>query len=245
MNLWRIGLIGLVIVNVLLLAAQLGGVGHPQMHMQEPGLRAEWVKLVQPWVQAEDATQSSSTAPQAQPPKIDLKAGQLELQEAIETASNGVFNNQALNLECRLWGPLLQGDDVRVQEALRDWPGQVDRLERQVPVGYVVYLPKSVVDAGQSMGQLAGKGVTDAFYMNTPGPMQGTISLGLFRDQQRAIQHQSELRAKGVLGVEIRERLGPTRIFFELRGSPTQVAELQQMYTLNPKGELKNCPQVP
>ncbi|HEX4918445.1 MAG TPA: hypothetical protein VFV43_11150 [Limnobacter sp.] len=243
MNPWHLGLIGLGVLNVLLLATHWWGVGNPGERMQEPGLRAEWVKLEKPWVQ--DQANEASVAPaQAPQPKIDLKAGQAQLEEAIESASNGVFNNQPLGPECRLWGPFLQSDYVRIEEALRGWPGQVSRMERQVPVGYVVYLPKSVVDAGQSMGQLAGKGITDSFYMNTPGPMQGTISLGLFRDRQRASQHQAELRAKGVLGVEIRERLGPTRVFFELRGSPAQMVELQQIYALNPKAELGACPQA-
>ncbi|HEX4880308.1 MAG TPA: hypothetical protein VFV39_10720 [Limnobacter sp.] len=240
MSPWHVGLALLLLVNVALFFSQLLGVGSQLAHMEEPGLRADWVGIERPWAAPPPAGVAASAA-DAPAPKIDLKAGQAQLQDAIENASNGVFNNRPLGLECRMWGPFLPSDYVRTEEALRAWAGQVARLERQVAVGYVVYLPKPVVDSGQGMGQLAGKGIADAFYMNTPGPMQGTISLGLFRDRLRAVQHRAELQAKGIDGVEIRERLGPTRVFFELRGSPGQLGDLQQIYNLNPKAELQPC----
>ncbi|WP_370261667.1 hypothetical protein [Limnobacter sp.] len=240
MTLWRLALAALVVLNLALLAYQSLGPSPQEKRMLEPGFRADWVEVQRPWL--EPAATAQALVASSVAPKIDLQAGQAQLELAIENASNGSLGNRPVDLECRLWGPFLPGDQVRIEEALKPWGGQVTRTERQVPVGYVVYLPKAAVDSGQGMGQLAGKGITDAFYMNTPGPMQGTISLGLFREKLRAVQHRNELLAKGVEGVDIRERLGPVRVYFELRGSPAQAAELQQIYALNAKAELVNCP---
>lgn len=79
------------------------------------------------------------------------------------------------------------------------------------------------------------------FYITTPGPLQGTISLGLFRDVERANVQRDDLIKRGVAGVQIRERLGPVRVFFELRGTPDQIKSVQSIFELNSKGELKAC----
>lgn len=80
-------------------------------------------------------------------------------------------------------------------------------------MGYVVYLPQDIVNSGVGIEQLSGKGIADMFYITTPGPLQGTISLGLFRDLDRANVQKDDLTRRGIAGVQIRERLGPARVF--------------------------------
>lgn len=237
MNGWR-ALLGLFVAgNLGFLVWGLLGVGSTTRAIDAPGLRAEWVKVERPWTQAVDVVLS----PQPPAPKINLKQEQAKLDSAIENASKQVLDNPKKNQQCSVWGPLLQSESARVQESLSDWNGDFERLERQVPVGYVVYLPQDIVNSGVGIDQLSGKGITDMFYITTPGPLQGTISLGLFRDLDRANIQKDDLGKRGVAGVQIRERLGPARVFFELRGTSAQIEAVESIFKLNRKGELKPC----
>jgi hypothetical protein len=237
MNGWRVLAVLLLLGNVALLGFGVLTSNGSQKAIDSPGLRAEWVVIERPWDQAVEVLR----APVAPAPKIDLKQGQAQLDSAIENASKQVFENPKTTQTCLLWGPLLQSESARVQEALLSWGGETDRLERQVPVGYVVYLPQDIVNSGVGIDQLSGKGITDMFYITTPGPLQGTISLGLFRDLDRANAQKADLARRGVEGVQIRERLGPVRVFFELRGNATQIETVRSVFELNRKGELKPC----
>ena len=237
MNGWRVLAVLLLLGNVALLGFGVLTSNGSQKAIDSPGLRAEWVVIERPWDQAVEVLR----APVVPAPKIDLKQGQAQLDSAIENASKQVFENPKTTQTCLLWGPLLQSESARVQEALLSWGGETDRLERQVPVGYVVYLPQDIVNSGVGIDQLSGKGITDMFYITTPGPLQGTISLGLFRDLDRANAQKADLARRGVEGVQIRERLGPVRVFFELRGNATQIETVRSVFELNRKGELKPC----
>jgi hypothetical protein len=237
MNGWRFLMVVLLLGNLALLASGIFLNNNSQKVIDSPGLRAELVGIERPWGQPVDVVRTP--APLA--PKIDLKQGQAQLDTAIENASKKVFDNPNGNQVCLLWGPLLQSESARVQEALLNWGGVTDRLERQVPVGYVVYLPQDIVNSGVGIDQLSGKGIADMFYITTPGPLQGTISLGLFRDQERASAQKADLARRGVEGVQIRERLGPVRVFFELRGNASQIQAVRSVFELNRKGELKPC----
>lgn len=237
MNGWRVLLGALVVGNLGFLAWGLTGEGESMRTIDGPGLRSDWVAIERPWQQAVDVV----LAPAAPAPKINLKEGQAQLDSAIETASKQVFEDPKNNQQCLLWGPLLQSESARVQDALVNWGGETERLERQVPIGYVVFLPQDIVNSGVGIEQLSGKGITDMFYITTPGPLQGTISLGLFRDLDRANVQKADLAQRGVEGVQIRERLGPVRVFFELRGTPDQIESVRSIFTLNRKGDLKAC----
>jgi hypothetical protein len=237
MNGWRFLMVVLLLGNLALLASGIFLNNNSQKVIDSPGLRAELVGIERPWDQPVDVVRTP--APLA--PKIDLKQGQAQLDIAIENASKQVFDNLNSNQVCLLWGPLLQSESARVQEALLNWGGVTDRLERQVPVGYVVYLPQDIVNSGVGIDQLSGKGIADMFYITTPGPLQGTISLGLFRDLERARAQMADLARRGVEGVQIRERLGPVRVFFELRGNASQIEAVRSVFELNRKGELKPC----
>lgn len=237
MNGWRVLLVLLLLGNLVLLGLGVFANSNSQKAIDSPGLRADWVGIERPWDQAVEVVRTP--APVA--PKIDLKQGQAQLDTAIENASKQVFDSPNENQACLLWGPLLQSESARVQEALQNWGGATDRLERQVAVGYVVYLPQEIVNSGVGIDQLSGKGIADMFYITTPGPLQGTISLGLFRDLERANAQKANLARLGVQGVQIRERLGAVRVFFELRGNAAQIESVRSVYELNRKGELRSC----
>ncbi|HEX4855868.1 MAG TPA: hypothetical protein VFV28_03605 [Limnobacter sp.] len=234
---WRALLTALLMGNAALAAWGVFWAGDESSVLLTPGLRAEWVAVEKPWQQAVDVAQNS--APPG--PKINLKEGQAQLDRAIASANEQVSRNPDSNLQCLLWGPLLESESARVQASLAEWSGKIQRLERQVPIGYVVYLPQDIVNSGVGIRQLASQGITDMFFITTPGPLQGTISLGLFRDLDRAEVQKEELQRKGVNGVQIRERLGPVRVFFELRGTQAQITAARSAFELNRRGELGTC----
>lgn len=231
----------LLLANAGLAGWLMFGQASPDKTLSAPGLRAEWVAVEKPWAEAVDLSTVAARPPVAPAPKIDLKEGRASLNAAIETANQRVASNPLSDLQCRLWGPLLQSETTRVGDALVDWPGKKTRLERQVPIGFVVFLPQEIVSSGVGVEQLSDKGVKDMFYITTPGPLQGTISLGLFRERTRANLQRDDLLRRGVEGVEIRERLGPTRVFFELTGTTAQINTLKGIYDLNRRGELSPC----
>jgi len=234
---WRALLFVLLLGNVTLLAWGVFWAGDDSSELLTPGLRSEWVSVEKPWQQAVNVAQN----PAPPGPRINLKEGQAQLDRAIASASEQVARNPVSDQQCLLWGPLLESELARVQSSLADWGGKIQRQEKQVPVGYVVYLPQEIVNSGVGIKQLAGQGVTDMFFITTPGPLQGTISLGLFRDLERAGIQKEELQRKGIDGVQIRERLGPVRIFFELRGTPAQMDAVRSAFELNRRGELGSC----
>lgn len=237
MNAWKAMVGALLVANLVLLGWGLLGSGASLKQVESGGLRSEWVTVERPWQQAVEVVRSN--APVA--PKINLKEGLAQLDSAIQTASKQVFDDPKNSQACLQWGPLLQSESARVADSLANWGGVTDRQEKQVPVGYVVFLPKDIVNSGVGIEQLSGKGITDMFYITTPGPLQGTISLGLFRDVERANIQKDELIKRGVSGIQIRERLGPVRVFFELKGTPDQIKSVQSIFELNSKGELKTC----
>jgi hypothetical protein len=229
---------GVLLLNMLLL---LWGVfssssllGDRPKRSLSVGIRADLIQVSTPWVE-----QSLHTAPQAAV-KIDLKHSKESLEKAIGVASAKVEQEVIEPKQCKLWGPLLPNEWVRVADALAQWTGEVEKQERQVPVGYIVYLPKDKV-VGNTLTDLQRKGVTELFVINSQGPLQGTIALGSFRDLDRATVQKDQLIAKGVQGVSIRERLGPTRTFYQLLGNSKQMDELDGIFQLNRRGDLKGC----
>ncbi|MCQ8895390.1 hypothetical protein NQT62_02925 [Limnobacter humi] len=229
-------LIALTAANLSLLAWGASSWLVPGDSLVDAGWRSDWVQIEKPW-----EISVAPTAAKAPKPKIDVVQSQRELDSAIEAAAQTPQLVPVMQV-CRLWGPFVPNEADRIADALKTWPGQTRRTEREMPIGYVVYLPKAEVDRGLGLSQLAAKGVREMFYISAPGPMQGTISLGLFRDLTRARQQQADLVGKGVAGVEIRERLGPKRVYFELRGTAVQAGALRRVYELNPKGDLQDCP---
>ncbi|NJM31930.1 MAG: hypothetical protein HC848_02315 [Limnobacter sp.] len=129
----------------------------------------------------------------------------------------------------------------RVADALSGWKGRVQVQERQVPIGYIVFLPPSELTTGQTLDYLQSLGVLDVFLISTPGPLQGGVSLGMFREKERAVQQLEQLVAKGVRNLEIRERQGPQRTFYALYGTSAQMKAAREIYSLNRRGDLIGC----
>lgn len=228
--------LGVLNVSVFLLGLFAPSVfsGNKTVHALSAGVRADWVKIQTPWIKQNPVVTQAAT-------KIDLKQGRENLDKALAAGLAKVQQEVVEPRQCKLWGPLLPNEWVRVADALARWPGQIEKQERQVAVGYIVYLPADQAKGGASLLQLQRKGIKELFLMNEAGALQGAISLGLFRDLARATLQQQELLAKGVEGVLIQERLGPPRTFYRLTGTSAQITELDEIHRRNPRGSLQAC----
>lgn len=202
------------------------------------GLRADLVKVETPWLDAPLADRPAQL-------RLDLEQGREKLANAVKKGEAKIEREVPPALLCREWGPLLPDQIQRVKDSLADWTGQKEQQQKQTVIGYIVFLPKSRVDEGVDINALGQMGLTDLFYMTSPGPLKGGISMGIFRDQERAQQHLDELESRGVQGAELRPRLGTERTFFRLTGVEEQIKQLEKIYMLNRRSELGPCEPLP
>lgn len=235
---------GFAILNLLVLGLVWvrGGTlfGASPTESLSAGLRSEWVQVDKPWLtEGQSLMQASSRL--SGPNSVSLTQGKQDLKAALSEAQQKVNEEVRPQQFCLLWGPLLPDQRQRVMGALSKWTGLRQEVERRESLGFIVMIPKARVAQGENVAALAKKGISDVFFIGTPGPLQGGISVGMFRSKERANAQLSMLKDKGVLGAEVRERPGPVRIYFELKGISSQVDEVRQIYSSNPRGELTPC----
>lgn len=242
---WLLAL-GLLLLNLALFCVGLirGGqvFGPSDVLPLDQGLRSDWIAVERPWLlEGQLLAQASEPTPPA--PGIELGKGRAQLREAIAEAQHKVAGEVTPELICYEWGPLLPDQKTRVSNALKTWPGRKQEVEQRASLGYIVVIPKEQVQKGQTISTLTQKGLKDLFPINTPGPLQGSISAGIFRSEERALAQLEFLKERGVMGAQVRERPGPVRVFFKLEGTAEQVKTLQALYKTNTRGELNLCSQ--
>jgi len=89
--------------------------------------------------------------------------------------------------------------------------------------------------------QLSEKGVRDLYIIRAPGPDLNAISLGLFRTQERAERHLSDLHSLGVEGALVRPRI-PARYDVRLTGPETKLdAVAKRIRLIEPDTNVKTC----
>ena len=242
---WSIAAV-LILINlaVFCIALVRGGSlwGGTPVESLSAGLRSEWVQVDKPWL-TEGQLLSQASSRMAGPSPASLTQGNQDLKAALSEAQIKVNEEVKPEQLCLLWGPLLPDQKQRVVEALSKWAGARQEIERRESLGFIVIIPKSRVAQGENVAALAKKGISDVFFIGTPGPLQGGISAGMFRSKERANAQLSMLKDKGVIGAEVRERPGPVRIYFELKGTMAQVEQVRQIHKSNPRGELSDCDQ--
>lgn len=241
---WRFWMIMLLMLNGFVLVAALwrnfDWQASPPIQVNSPGLRSDALQVEKPW-------ESNSNLLAVPTPtgktfqSINLEEGRSQLNSALNQAEKKV-QEEVKPLEfCQLWGPLLPDQKTRVQGLLAKWPGKVEAVERKDSLGYIVIIPRAVVQQGLNVAELNKKGLKDLFVIGAVGPFQGAISAGIFRTKDRADAQLQFLVSKGIRGAEVRERPGPLRTFYRLTGSADQIKTLGNLYEANPRGELKAC----
>lgn len=241
---WWSVVVAFVILNLLVLCIALvrGGTlwSAKPTESLSAGLRSEWVQVDKPWL-TEGKSLSQASNRFNGPNSVSLTQGKQDLKAALSEAQIKVNEEVSPQQFCLLWGPLLPDQKQRVTGALGKWAGLRQEVERRESLGFVVIIPKARVAQGETVAALAKKGISDVFFIGTPGPLQGAISAGIFRSKERATAQLSMLKDKGVIGAEVRERPGPVRVYFELKGTSAQIDEVSQIYSINPRGELSEC----
>ncbi len=240
--LWWSVVVVLVLIHGVLFALNglnsVYGFSSAKIATSSMALRAEMIAVVRPWElefkKQQQLHESLMTA--------TVQGGE-GLSSVIENAQQVVRNEVTQPELCMRWGPLLSEQKNRVIDALAQWQGTWREVSRRSPVGYIVYLPQALVQQGIGLEKLTQLGIVDAFLMVESGPLQGAISLGMFRLESRALIHQQEMERRGLSGVVIQPRLGPPRTYVELIGVEQDMQALQAIYRLNPQSKLVDCAQ--
>ena len=95
--------------------------------------------------------------------------------------------------------------------------------------------------AERRANQLSEKGVRDLYIIREPGPDLHAISLGLFRTQERASLHLSDLESLGVEGAAVKPRT-PARYDVRLTGPDTRLdAVVKRVLLIEPDTNVKAC----
>ncbi|RZT38533.1 SPOR domain-containing protein [Cupriavidus agavae] len=187
----KILLIALLIANVLLLAGLLGAYGpeplsglfesqrEPQRVDQQ--VRGERMELLP----REGAPAPAAPAPRsAAPGTVTLASA-----PAGTCMEMGGFTAQTV---------LRARDDLAAIAAGNALP--VDQFERSEQVRWWVHLPAQATreNADRKLAELRRRKVTDVSVVNSDDPESFTVSLGLFRERERADRFLETLRGQGV-----------------------------------------------
>jgi len=193
----RLALLLLLLVNGVLLAANTGVFGPEvskawfeserepdRMHRQ---IRTEEIRILEP-VPASGAT-APNVAPASTPAAIGAQAN-------IErTALSGADTAGS----CTELGGLTDAQATRGVDQLKQIAGvQVERVTRQEDSRWWVHMPARDTreDAERKVGELRRRNVSDSAIVQEGNAF--VVSLGLFRDKERAQQRLDDLRAKDV-----------------------------------------------
>lgn len=193
----------LLIANALLLAALMGVFGqHPLAGMlespREPQrvdqqVRGERMEMLPP--PAETPAPASTPSPRSAAPD-DAKPGSVTLAAAPAEScmEMGGFTAQSV---------LRAKEDLTAIAAGASLP--VDQFERSEQVRWWVHLPAQPTreNADRKLAELRRRKVTDAAVVSAGGPESYTVSLGLFRERERADRFLETLREQGVRTAQI------------------------------------------
>ncbi|MGN6261829.1 MAG: SPOR domain-containing protein [Ralstonia sp.] len=195
----RLALLLLLLVNGVLLAANTGVFG-PEVSKawfeseREPDrmrrqIRTEAIRILEPAPASAPATAVPKSAPGSQPATSGPQAS-IE-RTALTTADSAG--------SCTELGGLTEAQATRGIDQLKQLAGvQVERITRQEDNRWWVHMPARDTrdDADRKVAELKRRNVADSAIVQEGNTF--VVSLGLFRDKERAQQRLDELRAKDV-----------------------------------------------
>lgn len=196
----RLALLLLLLVNGVLLAANTGVFG-PNVSTawfeseREPDrmrrqIRIEEIRILEP------APASSVAAPKAAPASSPAASG---AQANIERTAMSATETTGSVSSCTELGGLTDAQATRGLDQLKQMAGvQVERITRQEDSRWWVHMPARDTreDAERKVGELKRRNVGDSAIVQEGNAF--VVSLGLFRDRERAQQRLDDLRTKDV-----------------------------------------------
>lgn len=227
MTILRALFFGLLLINVLLFALGLAGVGSGQRgdtSRLANQLSPERIRIVAP------ASQPAPAAP-----------------AAVPAASGAPAEPQASALACHRWEGLSAEQAQRIAELAAGADLKADIVAQPVgePTSFWVHLPPAADrDILQKrVAELKQAGVSDYFVVQEKGPQQLAVSLGLFKTRGPANDLLERLRGKGIADARIEERGAITKTKLDLRGAaPALAAAVQKIATDLPEAKGGDCP---
>lgn len=260
----------LLLGNVILFAAmQPGGLGWgEQAYQAQPALHEEKIRLLDATRSAPVKTLPDSTsavapvitpAPMAASVPVDnLPPGAKPATAASTAPVRAVSPETAVipapvadkqdSLICLEWGDFSGNDLKRATEVLSAMQLGDKLSQRQVEYnkGYWVYIPplKNKAAANKKVSQLKALGVRDYFIVQDSGTLRYAISLGVFKTQEAAQNHLSELQVKGVRSAKVGERASKLKTTMFILDNVDALIEGKLTATGKdfPGSELKNVP---
>lgn len=198
----RLALLLLLLVNGVLLAANTGVFGPDVSHAwfeseREPErmrrqIRTEDIRILEPAPASAAGAPKSSLAPASTAPASGTPA-------TIERTALTPAESTGSAASCTELGGLTDAQATRGIEQLNQIAGvQVQRVTRQEDNRWWVHMPARDTreDAERKVAELKRRNVTDSAIVQEGNTF--VVSLGLFRDKERAQQLLDELRAKDV-----------------------------------------------
>ena len=196
----RLALLLLLLVNGVLLAANTGVFG-PEVSKawfeseREPDrmrrqIRTDEIRILEPAPASASSAAVPKSAPGSAPAAASGAHANLE-RTALTTADTGG--------SCTELGGLTEAQATRGLDQLKQLAGvQVERITRQEDNRWWVHMPARDArdDAERKVAELKRRNVADSAIVQEGNTF--VVSLGLFRDKERAQQLLDELRAKDV-----------------------------------------------
>jgi len=164
----------------------------------------------------------------AEPPAVSL-AAQLRLAQCVEA------------------GPMSEAEAVRIQAAFDAVAAELSVQMRRLDdiTSWWVYLPPSPIDNARRVAELRQRGITETYVM-PDGAWRGSISLGLFRQEELAVALARSIADRGVRGVRVAPRgPGPGRVVLQVRPVTAEMlVEVERLRMTLPEADLRACPQA-
>ncbi|MBI5625686.1 MAG: SPOR domain-containing protein [Nitrosomonadales bacterium] len=214
----------LLLGNVILFAVmQRGGLGWgEQAYQPQPVLHEEKIRLLDANqsapvkalpVPATTATPVAAPAQMTASAPVDNPAPGAKPATAVSPETAVIPPPVAVkpdSLICLEWGDFSGNDLKRATEILSAMQLGDKLSQRHVEYnkGYWVYIPplKNKAAANRKVSQLKALGIREYFIVQDAGAMRYAISLGVFKSQEAAQKHLSELQVKGVRSAKVGER---------------------------------------
>jgi hypothetical protein len=244
----------LLLVNAWLLATTLGAFG-PGMPLagwlespREPErlgrqLRADEIRIVSPI----PASQPAAAPPAHEPAQAASAPAAATAASSVVAAASGRGAGLCLELGGFSAAQLRRASaDLATLESAQTAPTlKVARIERRENARWWVRIASlnSREEASRAVAELNQQNVTDLSLIGDEAQQTFTISLGLFRDRERAQRHLNELRDKGVSNVVMSEDpRSATRTWLRVEGATTDTRDrlgtLKDRYRID---ELSPC----
>lgn len=241
----------LFLVNVIFFALMQwgGGLSSEESSVQPlAALNPEKIKLLEPPPSAAQAT-TAVAAVAAEPvvvpaapvvPAIVVASAPVVASPVHATEKNKTESN------CLEWGEFSGTDLARAETTLAQMKLGDKLSQRTVEYsrGYWVYIApfKTHASRNKKIKQLKDLGIEDYFVVQEPGHWMNAISLGVFKTEEAAKNHLSELNKKGVRTAKVGERASKLKftVFILKHMDAAAAAQLEALKKDYANSELKS-----